>query len=274
MRTSTAIKYAIKRTIPVMCGYIFMGIAFGLLLQQAGYNFIWAFVISLCIYAGSMQFVLVSFLYGGVSLITIALMTLLINGRHIFYGISFIERFKKMGKKYPYMIFSLTDETYSLLCSLRANEPELRAEAALPEAREDKVLFLIALFDQSYWIIGCTLGAFIGQGLAFDYTGIDFSMTALFVVLFIEQWLDARGVKKQADAKADVNGEANIDTNGKREKKFPHLPAIVGLLSATAFLLLLGPDQFLLPSLVCTVLILLLLRNAIGASDHGEVHEL
>ncbi len=253
MRTITAARYAIKRTIPVMCGYIFMGIAFGLLLQQAGYNFIWAFLISLCIYAGSMQFVLVSFLYGGVSLITIAFMTLLINGRHIFYGLSFIERFQRMGKKYPYMIFSLTDETYSILCSLRANETKLRAEAVLPEAREDKVLFLIALFDQSYWVIGCTLGAIIGEGLAFDYTGIDFSMTALFVVLFIEQWIDA--------------------DKAKTEKKIAHLPAIIGILSAIAFLLLLGADSFLLPSLVCTVLILLLLRSVIGKSEGEEVQD-
>lgn len=253
MRTVTAAKYAVKRTIPVMCGYIFMGIAFGLLLQQAGYNFIWAFLISVCIYAGSMQFVLVSFLYGGISLVTIALMTLLINGRHIFYGLSFIERFQKMGKKYPYMIFSLTDETYSILCSLRANETKLRAEAVLPEAREDKVLFLIALFDQSYWVIGCTLGAFIGEGLAFDYTGIDFSMTALFVVLFIEQWADAG---------------KNSDRKG-----ISHIPAIIGILSAVTFLLLLGPDSFLLPSLICTVLILLLLRNVIGRPDDEEVQE-
>lgn len=114
--------YAFTQTIPVLLGYIFLGIAFGLMLQDAGYNWLWAFLISLCVYAGSMQFVLVTLLTGGASLLSTFAMTLFINGRHIFYGLSFIEKYKKMGKAYPYMVFSLTDETYSVLCSLKVPE--------------------------------------------------------------------------------------------------------------------------------------------------------
>ena len=105
---------------PVLFGYVFLGIAFGILLQQAGYNFVWAFFISLTVFAGSLQFVLVPFLSTGAALPTVLLMTLFINSRHMFYGLSFVERFKKMGRRYPYMVFSLTDETYSVFCSLKA----------------------------------------------------------------------------------------------------------------------------------------------------------
>ena len=116
------IGFAFHKTIPVMLGYLFLGMAFGLLLQNAGYSFLWAFLSSLIIYAGSMQFVLVTLLTGGVSLIHTALMTLFINGRHIFYGLSFVEKYKKMGMTYPYLVFSLTDETYSVLCGTRVPE--------------------------------------------------------------------------------------------------------------------------------------------------------
>lgn len=111
-----ALKYAFIQDIPVMLGYIVMGIAFGLMIQEIGYNFVWAFVISAVVYAGTMQFVLVSILSGGMNILAVVAITLSINSRHIFYGLSFIERFKEMGKAYPYMIYTLTDETYALLC--------------------------------------------------------------------------------------------------------------------------------------------------------------
>ncbi|NTV78651.1 MAG: branched-chain amino acid ABC transporter permease, partial [Clostridiales bacterium] len=206
------VKFAFQQTIPIMLGYLFLGTAFGLVLQEAGYSFIWAIIASVFIYAGSMQFVLVSLLTGGVNLIYCAVMTLFINGRHIFYGLSFIEKFKKMGKVYPYMIFSLTDETYSVLCSLK-----------VPQGIDEKrAMFLIALFDQLYWISGSLIGALVGKYIAFNSEGVDFAMTALFVVIFIEQW---KGTKN-------------------------HVPAICGLLSAIVFLIVLGPDHFILPSLL------------------------
>lgn len=213
------IRFAFTQTIPVLLGYIFLGIAFGLLLQDAGYSFWWAFFCSLFIYAGSMQFVLVTLLTGGVSLIYAAVMTLFINGRHIFYGLSFIEKFRKMGKAYPYMIFSLTDETYSVLCSLK-----------VPEKMDEKrVSFFIALFDHCYWIIGSVLGAVIGQLITFDTTGVDFSMTALFVVIVLNQWMESR----------------------------EHRPAIIGAVIGMICLWLFGADKFLLPALTITALALL-----------------
>ena len=222
----TSVRFAFKTSVPILCGYLFLGLAFGILLQSAGYNFIWAFFISLFVYAGSMQFVLVTFLLGGVNLATIAVMTLLINSRHMFYGLSFLQRFRRMGKAYPYMVFSLTDETYSTLCSLKCP----------PDVDEDRAMLFLAMFDHSYWILGSVLGALVGQLVTFNYAGIDFTMTALFVVIFLEQWKEYKS----------------------------HLPAVVGMASATLFLLLLGPDNFILPALVVTVLALILLKDPIN----------
>lgn len=221
----STVRYAFLKSLPVLFGYVFLGIAFGILMQQAGFPVWMSLLISLIVYAGSMQFVLVSLLSSGASVMLTAAMTLLINSRHIFYGLSFVEKFKAMGKKCFYMIFSLTDETYSVLCSVR---PEDKVD-------QKKAMFLIAVFDQAYWVAGSVAGAAVGGILPFDTTGIDFSMTALFVVIFLEQW--------------------------RSEKS--HLPAVTGLISATAFLLLLGPDNFILPSLIVTVTILLPCRRKI-----------
>ena len=225
------VRFAFYKTIPVLLGYLFLGLAFGLLLQEAGYSFWWALLSSGIVYAGSIQFVLVEFLSGGTGLLTVAVMTLLINSRHAFYGLSFVEKFRKM-KTYPYMIFSLTDETYSLLCSLK-----------VPEGiDEKKAMFLIALFDQLYWVTGSVLGAALGQVLPFDMTGIDFAMTALFVTIFVDQWREAKS----------------------------HLPAIVGLCSAAVCLLIFGGSNFILPSLIITVGILMALRGRLETSLSGK----
>lgn len=229
-------RYAFEKSLPVLFGYLFLGSAFGVMIQHAGYNALWAFFISLTVFAGSGQFLLSSLLSGGASLITTAAMTLLINSRHIFYGLSFLERFKKTGKKYPYMIFSLTDETYSVLCSVKPEEG----------VDEGKAMFLIALFNHIYWILGSVLGALLGQFLPLNFTGIDFSMTALFVVLFLEQWLEFKS----------------------------HLPALTGLFVSTVFLLLLGPDNFILPSLIVTVTVLTACRGLVEKKlDQPEPEE-
>lgn len=220
------LRYAFRQTVPVLCGYLFLGLAFGLLLQQAGYGWPWAVLTSVIVYAGSMQFVLVGLLGGGfASLLSVALTTLSVNSRHLFYGLSFLETFRKMGRAKPYMIFSLTDETYSLLCSL---QPPKELDA-------DRVRLYIALLDHAYWVAGSTAGAILGSALPFDLTGIDFAMTALFVVIFVDQW---RGAKSR-------------------------LPAVAGLGFGLLWLVVLGPDRFLLPALVCTVLVLLLCRGTL-----------
>lgn len=212
------LNFAFKRTIPILLGYITLGIAFGILLQQAGFGWPWALLISTIVYAGSMQFVMVTFLGGGISLLSVILMTLSVNSRHMFYGISFIERFKTMGKARPYMIFSLTDETYSLFCGTK-----------IPSSvNEKKTMVLMSAMNQCYWIIGSISGNLIGNVIPFDTTGIDFAMTALFVVIFTEQWLAADS----------------------------HIPTYIGLFSGVICLIIFGPGSFVLPSLILAVALL------------------
>lgn len=213
------LKVALKETAPVFLGYLFVGIAFGLFLQKSGYNFLWACLISLIVYAGSMQFVLVGFLSGGVGMISIIVTTLAVNSRHVFYGLSFIEQFKTMGKKRFYMMFSLTDETYSLLCSTKNTD----------ETDNKQLYFLISLLNQSYWIIGSLVGSVMGHLIVINTSGIEFAMTALFVSIFVEQWI-AKG---------------------------SHIPTIIGLLCGTCSLIILGPSNFLFPALIVSVLLLL-----------------
>lgn len=213
------LRVAFVKSLPVMAGYLSIGIAFGLLMQEMGYNVVWALLISLVLYAGSMQFVLLQFLSGGASLLTVAVTTLLVNSRHLFYGLSFIDTFRSMGKKYLYMIHSLTDETYSLLCSYQ------------PQEGEDgkQVMFWMSLLDHIYWLVGTALGALVGGLIPFDTTGIDFAMTALFVVIFVEQWKGAKS----------------------------HLPAMAGLICGVLSLLIFGADRFILPAMILGIAILL-----------------
>ena len=215
--------YAFKKSIPVMLGYVFLGTAFGILLQQSGFGWPWALLISGLVYAGSMQFALVSLLSAAAPLPTVALTTLMVNSRHLFYGLSFIDMFRKMGKKYPYMIFSLTDETYSVLCSCDG-EAELQERGHLSA-------FYLSILNQCYWVLGSVVGAIAGELIAFDTTGIDFSMTALFVVILTDQ-LRAGGRKARTGA-------------------------AIGIALAAIYLLMLGPERFLLPTLACTVMALL-----------------
>jgi 4-azaleucine resistance transporter AzlC len=218
-----ALKFAFIQDIPVMLGYIVMGIAFGLMIQEIGYNFVWAFVISAVVYAGTMQFVLVSILSGGMNILAVVAITLSINSRHIFYGLSFIERFKEMGKAYPYMIYTLTDETYALLCGTEIP----------PHLDKKKTTFFISLLNQCWWVLGSTLGALAGQLIQFNTTGVDFAMTALFVVLAVEQWLSAKS----------------------------HIPAIIGLVCGVVAVIVLGPENFIIPALLVAVVLLLVLQG-------------
>ncbi|HIZ30455.1 MAG TPA: AzlC family ABC transporter permease [Candidatus Fournierella merdipullorum] len=219
-------RFAFRQSLGVLFGYVFLGTAFGILLRQAGFGALWSLAFSGLVYAGSLQFVLAGFLAAPTALPTVALMSLFINARHLFYGLSFIERFRSMGKKRPYMIFSLTDETYSVLCGM---------DEVPAGVDKNGAMFLVALLDQLYWVAGSLLGTFAG-GLPLDFTGIDFSMTALFLVIFLEQW---RGAKS-------------------------HLPALLGLCCAGVFLLVLGADNFLLPALCTTVAVLLLARPVLN----------
>ena len=218
--------YAFRKSIPVLLGYVFLGVAFGIVLQSSGLTWPWALLISGIVYAGSMQFALVPLLSAATPLPTVALMTLMVNSRHLFYGLSFVDMYREMGKKYPYMIFSLTDETYSVLCSCKG-------DMELAE-RDHEAAFYISALHQFYWVLGSVIGAVAGELLTFDTTGIDFSMTALFVVILVEQL-----------------------KNGGREAR---VCAAMGVAIALVFLFTLGADGFLLPTLACTVAVLAIMN--------------
>ena len=208
---SATLRFAFKQSLPVLFGYLFLGAAFGIMLFKAGYNWVWAALISL----------LVSLISSGAGLATTALMTLFINTRHMFYGLSYIEKFKAGGWRYPFMIFTLTDETYSVNASI----------LSVPDGvDEPRARFLIGEFDHVYWIIGSVLGSLLSAALPMDFTGIDFSMTALFVVIFIDLIRNQKG-------RAGLIGA-------------------LGLCAGILCLLIFGADKFLLPSLVLTVAVL------------------
>ena len=222
------IKQAFIKSLPVMAGYVVLGIGFGILLRGAGYGVLWAFAMSAFIYAGSMQYVGVSLLTGGASILTTALTTFMVNARHLFYSISMVDRYKDAGKYKPYMIFALTDETYSLLSG---GEDPFKNEEAL-----NKYRFWVSLFDQSYWVTGCVLGSLLGAVIPFSTKGIEFSMTALFIASFTEQWLTTRDP----------------------------LPALTGLLSTLVCLVIFGAERFLIPAMLLITLILTLVRGRYG----------
>lgn len=234
MKKLSALKAAFPVTIPVLLGYLSIGMAFGLMLQAVGYGPLWAVFMSITIYAGSGQYLGCSLLAQGSPLLQVALLTGLINFRHIFYGLSLLSQFKDAGKKKPYMIFALTDETYALLTS--AKPPE--------GVNPSNFYFSISLLDHLYWILGSLLGNIIGTLVPFDTTGIDFAMTALFVVIAVEQWLS---ISKRITIR--------------------HAPAIIGLVCAVGSLLIFGKDQMLIPSLIVTCLVLMALKNKLEASE-------
>ena len=217
------IKTAFIKSLPVMAGYVVLGIGFGILLKKAGYGVFWSFLMSFSIYAGSMQYVAISLLTSGASLISAALTTLMVNARHLFYGVSMIEKYKDAGKKKPYLIFALTDETYSLLCG-----------DDYPEGEDPHwYAFFISVFNQFYWVAGCVIGRILGAMITFNTAGIDFAMTALFVTVFVEQWLTTKN----------------------------HLPAIAGLVCSVVCLLIFGSDSFLIPTMISITLVLALCKN-------------
>ena len=224
-------RYALKQTLPVFCGYMVLGIAFGLSMHEAGYNWLWSMLSSTVVFAGSLQFTLIGMLGG--NLLDVAITSLSVNCRMLFYGISLIERFRPLKKSKLYAMFALSDETYSLLCG-----------AQTPEGLSDKkVVLWMSLLDQSYWILGSAIGGLMGQALPFDMTGVDFAMTALFTVIFVERWQASKS----------------------------RLPAFIGLGYALLSLLVFGPANFLLPALIAIVFTLFLLRDIIENKEEKAV---
>ena len=218
-----AFLYSLKHSIPIFISFIPVGLAYGVLMQSAGYNFMWSGACSLFVFAGSLQFLMVSFFAGGVSLFTVAIMALLLNSRHIFYGLPFIEKFRSFGKWKYFLIFALPDETFSLHCSHNFGE----------DVDEKKAYIMTAALVLIYWVVLSILGALIGSLIPFDTTGIDFALTALFIIILLDQIKDA-GSK---------------------------LPAVIALVSSIICLAIIGPQNFILPSLVITVVLLIAFRG-------------
>ena len=218
-----ALKAAFPHTIPVFTGFTFLGIAFGILMQSKGYGTCWAVLFSLITFAGSAQYVAITFLTTVFNPVYALLMSLMVNARHLFYGISLLDKFKDTGKFKPYLIFGLCDETFSILCS------------AEPPKDVDRTwfMFFIAILDHCYWVLGSALGGLLGSVVSFNTKGLDFVLTALFVVIFISQW------KSQKD----------------------HKPAIIGVVCSVVCLLIFGRNNFIIPAMVAILTVLTITRN-------------
>ncbi len=217
-----SLKYSFKRSIPIMVGFFPVGAAYGILMTNAGYNFIWSGFTSLFVYAGSLQMLMISFFQSDMSIFTIIVTSLLLNSRHIFYGLSFIEKFNSYGKWKWFLIYGMPDESYSLLCSYKP----------IDGVEEKWVHIFSTALIWIYWIAFSMLGGIVGSLIPFDTTGIDFALTALFIVILIEQ----------------IKGADSV------------LPAVIAVAASVIMILLLGTDNFLLPALVLTVFLLILLR--------------
>ncbi|MCF0151104.1 MAG: AzlC family ABC transporter permease [Firmicutes bacterium] len=216
---------AFTATIPVISGYVVLGTAFGFLIRTAGLPAWTGPAMSMFVFAGSLQFALIPMLTGSASLFTVLLTSLVVNARHLFYGISMLEKYKGAGPRKPYLIFGLTDETYSLVCSVPSD---------IPETQRLSYCFLVTVLDHFYWVFGSLLGVTLGSVLHFNTDGMDFALTALFITVVTGQWLD------------------NKDRR----------PVLAGFICSLAALLLFGPSSFLIPAMVLIAAALLLFYAA------------
>lgn len=228
--TRSAFKRTFLDTVPVMTGYLFLGAGLGILLSEKGYGAGWSFLMSLTVYAGSCQYLLVSLLASKAPLLTTAAATLLVNARHLFYGISMVDTYRDAGRIKPYLIFALTDETYSLVTQNKVPEGMSRIGYC----------FTVSVLDHCYWLVGCVLGSVAGALLPLDFKGVEFVLTALFVTMFVEQWLSTKR----------------------------HGPAIIGVMSTVLCLLIFGKEVFLIPSMVVIALLLMISQKTGRRESH------
>lgn len=224
-----ALKKAFPHTIPILTGFLFLGIAYGIYMNASGFSFVYPMVMSLIIFGGSLEFVAVEMLLSPFAPVQVFIMTLLIQARHLFYGISMLDKFKGMGWKKYYLIFGMCDETFSI--NYTAEIPE--------DVDKGWFMFFVTALNHFYWFSGATLGGLIGSHLHFSTEGISFVMTAMFVVIFLEQWL--------------------------KEKR--HTAAYIGLGASVVCLLIFGPDSFMIPTMIAILALLAALRRPIEKEE-------
>lgn len=227
-----AMKAAFPHTLPILTGFIVLGMAFGVLMEAKGFSIVWAMVMSVCTFAGSMQFVAVTVLCSAFSPFYAFCLALMVNARHLFYGISMLEKFRNTGKYKNFLIFSLCDETFSVLSSVKPPN----------DVDPSKFMFSIAFLDYCYWWIGTLLGCILGNFITFNTEGLDFVLTALFAVIFLNQW------------------------ESLKDHKIP----VIGVLCSIITLVLFGAEQFLIPAMGLILVALLWFRREGKVGDTYE----
>jgi 4-azaleucine resistance transporter AzlC len=228
-----ALKAAFPFTIPIFAGFWFLGLAYGIYMNVSGFSFVYPMIMSMIIFGGSLEFVAVEMLLSPFAPIQTLIMTLLIQARHLFYGISMLDRFKNMGWKKFYLIFGMCDETFSI-----------NYTADIPEGVDRGwFMFFVTLLNQIYWVSGATLGGLLGSLIHFNTDGISFVMTAMFVVIFMEQWM----------------------------KESHHISAYIGLGTAFICLIFFGADSFMIPTMGFIILLLTILRKPLEKKEKTDV---
>lgn len=214
---------AFPYTIPILAGFLFLGITYGIYMNVSGFSFIYPMLTSMVVFAGSAEFILVNMLLGVFDPVQTFLMILMINARHLFYGISLLEKYAGTGIKKLYLIFGMCDESFSVNCSVDIPE----------DADKGWFMFFVTLLNHTYWVTGATLGGIFGSFISFNTEGLDFVMTAMFVVIFLEQLL--------------------------KEKN--HISSASGIILSVISLLIFGPDKFIIPAMVMIFALLMLLQK-------------
>lgn len=225
-RILPALKAAFPHTLPVMAGYLFLGITYGISMTTKGFSVFYPIAMAICIYGGSLEFVCITMLLSSFAPLQTFMMAFMIQARHLFYSIAMLDKYKHLGKKRFYLIFSLSDETFSVNCSTPAPK----------NVDQGLFYFLISLMDQCYWITGATIGGLVGTAIPTTWTrGLEFVMTAMFAAIFMDRWL--------------------------KEKK--HYTALIGVIASVACLLLFGRDNFMIPTMICMLVMLTVLWKPI-----------
>lgn len=228
-----AFRAAFPFTVPIFAGFVFLGIAYGIYMHSLGFSAIYPILMSLTIFAGSMEFVAANLLIGAFHPINALFLTLMVNARHLFYGISMLDKYKGIGKKKYYMIFGLCDESFSINCT--ADVPQ--------NVDKGRFMFFVTLLNHFYWVIGATIGGIFGSLVKFNTEGLDFVMTSLFVVIFIEQWMK--------------------DKN--------HHSALVGLGLSIVCLIIFGGNHFILPAMFAILGVLTILRKPLEKVEVNSI---